>query len=142
VIGSCQSTCKRRGALSAALGNGSADLMIGATALEHGLTVVTRNISNFAPTGVDIIEFPTIWRGELAHVRMRLHPGTPNIPLEVAGQTPSPPPRAAHSFYNAAKTWRQSDFSRLIHNVLFLSQNADQYGIQVQVLRAPLPSPC
>jgi toxin FitB len=28
--------------------------MIAATALEHGLTVVTRNVSDFAPTGVDV----------------------------------------------------------------------------------------
>jgi toxin FitB len=34
---------RRWGQLSAALGNESADLMIAATALEHGLTVVTRN---------------------------------------------------------------------------------------------------
>ena len=40
---------RRWGALSATLGNDSADLMIAATALEHGLTVVTRNVSNFEP---------------------------------------------------------------------------------------------
>lgn len=43
---------RRWGRLVAALGNDSADLMISATALEHGLTVVTRNISDFEPTGV------------------------------------------------------------------------------------------
>jgi predicted nucleic acid-binding protein len=43
---------RRWGQLSAALGNDSADLMISATALEHGLTVVTRNVSDFVPTGV------------------------------------------------------------------------------------------
>jgi predicted nucleic acid-binding protein len=43
---------RRWGQLSAALGNDSADLMIAATALEHGLTVVTRNVSDFEPTGV------------------------------------------------------------------------------------------
>ena len=43
---------RRWGALSAALGNDSADLMIAATALEHGLTVVTRNVSDFEPTRV------------------------------------------------------------------------------------------
>jgi toxin FitB len=43
---------RRWGQLSAALGNDSADLMISATALEHGLTVVTRNVSDFEPTGV------------------------------------------------------------------------------------------
>jgi hypothetical protein len=43
---------RRWGVLSAALGNDSADLMIAATALEHGLTVVTRNVSDFEPTGI------------------------------------------------------------------------------------------
>ncbi|AVT78083.1 VapC toxin protein [Rhodopseudomonas palustris] len=46
---------RRWGALSAALHNDSADLMIAATALEHGLTVVTRNVSDFAPTGVAVV---------------------------------------------------------------------------------------
>jgi toxin FitB len=46
---------RRWGALSAALGNDSADLMIAATALEQGLTVVTRNVSDFEPTGVAVI---------------------------------------------------------------------------------------
>jgi predicted nucleic acid-binding protein len=47
---------RRWGALSAALGNDSADLMIAATALEHGLTVVTRNLSDFEPTGVAVLD--------------------------------------------------------------------------------------
>jgi toxin FitB len=47
---------RRWGALSAALGNDSADLMIAATALEHGLTVVTRNISDFEPAGVVVVD--------------------------------------------------------------------------------------
>ncbi len=33
----------------------SADLMIAATALEHGLTVVTRNVRHYEPTGVKIL---------------------------------------------------------------------------------------
>lgn len=45
---------RRWGQLSAALGNNTADLMISATALEHGLTVVTRNVSDFEHTGVAI----------------------------------------------------------------------------------------
>jgi predicted nucleic acid-binding protein len=47
---------RRWGALSAALGNDSADLMIAATALEHGLTVVTRNISDFEPASVVVLD--------------------------------------------------------------------------------------
>jgi predicted nucleic acid-binding protein len=43
------------GALSAALGYNGADLMIAATALENGLTVVTRNVSDFQPTGVAVL---------------------------------------------------------------------------------------
>jgi toxin FitB len=43
------------GELSARLGNTSLDLMIAATALEHGAIVVTRNVRHFAPTGVEII---------------------------------------------------------------------------------------
>ena len=46
---------RRWGQLSAALGNDSADLMIAATALERGLTVVTRNVSDFEPTGVAVV---------------------------------------------------------------------------------------
>jgi hypothetical protein len=48
--------CARRwGQLSAAIGNNSVDLQIAATALEHGLTVVTRNVSDFEPTRVRIL---------------------------------------------------------------------------------------
>lgn len=47
---------RRWGALSAAFGNDSADLMIAATALENGLTVVTRNVSDFEPTGVPVLD--------------------------------------------------------------------------------------
>ena len=47
---------RRWGALSAAFGNDSADLMIAATALENGFTVVTRNISDFEPTGVPVLD--------------------------------------------------------------------------------------
>ncbi|KIZ38299.1 MULTISPECIES: type II toxin-antitoxin system VapC family toxin [Rhodopseudomonas] len=49
-------SARRWGTLSAALGNDSADLMIAATALEHGLTVVTRNVSDFAPTGAAVVD--------------------------------------------------------------------------------------
>ena len=46
---------RRWGQLSSAIGHDGADLMISATALEHGLTVVTRNVSDFEPTGVPIL---------------------------------------------------------------------------------------
>jgi toxin FitB len=49
-------TARRWGALSAALGNDSADLMIAATALEHGLAVVTRNVSDFERTGATVLD--------------------------------------------------------------------------------------
>jgi predicted nucleic acid-binding protein len=47
---------RRWGQLSARIGSNSPDLMIAATALEHGLTVATRNISDFEPTGVSAID--------------------------------------------------------------------------------------
>ena len=50
-------TCRRWGRLSAAIGHDSADLLIAATALEHGLTVVTRNVRHFEPTGVPIFSW-------------------------------------------------------------------------------------
>jgi predicted nucleic acid-binding protein len=47
---------RRWGLLSAALGNESVDLMIAATALERGLTVVTRNVTDFEPAGVPVLD--------------------------------------------------------------------------------------
>ena len=46
---------RRWGQLSATLGYDSADLLIAATALENGLTVVTRNVRHFEPTGVSML---------------------------------------------------------------------------------------
>lgn len=46
---------RRWGILSGALGHENADLFIAATALEHGLTVVTRNVRHFEPTGVSVL---------------------------------------------------------------------------------------
>lgn len=43
------------GKLSADIGHNGADLMIAATALAHQATVVTGNVSDFAPTGVELI---------------------------------------------------------------------------------------
>ena len=42
------------GRLSAEIGHTGADLMIAATTLRHGATVVTRNTDDFAPTGVTL----------------------------------------------------------------------------------------
>lgn len=42
------------GKLSAKLGHDGADLLIAATALSHGTTVVTRNVKHFVPTGVQV----------------------------------------------------------------------------------------
>jgi predicted nucleic acid-binding protein len=46
---------RRWGRLAARIGNRSLDLAIAATALEHGLTVVTRNVSDFLPTEVAVL---------------------------------------------------------------------------------------
>ena len=48
-------TARRWGRLSASIGNQGADLLIAATALEHGLTVVTRNVRHFEPTGARVV---------------------------------------------------------------------------------------
>jgi toxin FitB len=46
---------RRWGRLCDALGHTGTDLLIAATALEHGLIVATRNRRHFAPTGVQIL---------------------------------------------------------------------------------------
>jgi toxin FitB len=48
------SIARRWGRLAGEIGNPGVDLLIAATALEHGLTVVTRNVLHFAPTGAPI----------------------------------------------------------------------------------------
>ncbi|HWG06531.1 MAG TPA: type II toxin-antitoxin system VapC family toxin [Beijerinckiaceae bacterium] len=45
---------RRWGRLAVQTGNKGLDLAIAATALEHGLTIVTRNVSHFEPTGVTV----------------------------------------------------------------------------------------
>ncbi|NDV52956.1 type II toxin-antitoxin system VapC family toxin [Salipiger sp. PrR003] len=47
------------GRLSARIGNSSADLMIAAQALSRDGLVITRNVSDFAPTGVKVVD-PTL----------------------------------------------------------------------------------
>ena len=55
ILGVNLAVARRWGQLSAKIGNDSADLLIAATALEHGLSVVTRNVRHFLPTGVRVI---------------------------------------------------------------------------------------
>lgn len=47
---------RRWGRLAAAHGHGGADLLIAATALEHGLAVATSNTRHFADTGVVLVD--------------------------------------------------------------------------------------
>ena len=56
ILGVNMAIARRWGQLSARIGNDSADLLVAATALEHGLAVVTRNVRHFQPTGVDVID--------------------------------------------------------------------------------------
>ena len=56
ILGVDMPTARRRGQLSAALNHDSADLLIAATALERGLTVVTCNVRHLLPTGVPVID--------------------------------------------------------------------------------------
>jgi hypothetical protein len=46
---------RRWGRLADAHGHAGADLLIAATAIEHGLAVVTRNVRHFEGTGVPLI---------------------------------------------------------------------------------------
>ncbi len=45
---------RRWGKTSQHLGNANADILIAATAIEHGLVVSTRNTRHFKPTGVEV----------------------------------------------------------------------------------------
>jgi predicted nucleic acid-binding protein len=47
---------RRWGRQAQQIGNKGLDLAIAATALEHGLTVVTRNVSDFERTGVSVLD--------------------------------------------------------------------------------------
>ncbi|MGB5736289.1 MAG: PIN domain-containing protein, partial [Thiohalocapsa sp.] len=49
-----KAVARRWGRLSAEIGHDGADLLIAATAQKHGLTVVTRNLLLFVPTGVKV----------------------------------------------------------------------------------------
>lgn len=56
ILGIDAPTARRWGQLSASIGHQGADLLIVATALEHGLTVVTRNVRHYEPTGVPVLD--------------------------------------------------------------------------------------
>ena len=56
ILGIDAPTARRWGRLSASIGHQGADLLIAATALEHGLTVVTRNVRHYEPTGVSVLD--------------------------------------------------------------------------------------
>ena len=45
---------RRWGRLSARIGHSGVDLLIAATALQHGFVVATRNVRHFEPTGVRV----------------------------------------------------------------------------------------
>lgn len=47
---------RRWGRLAAEHGRSDTDMLIAATALEHGLTVATRNTRHFSPLGVPVID--------------------------------------------------------------------------------------
>ena len=47
---------RRWGRLSADIGHEGSDLLVAATAAAHGLTVATRNVRHFAPTGVAVFD--------------------------------------------------------------------------------------
>jgi predicted nucleic acid-binding protein len=50
------STARRWGHLADTHGHAGADLLIAATAIEHGLTLVTRNVRHFEDTGVPLVD--------------------------------------------------------------------------------------
>ncbi len=56
ILGIDLAVARRWGQLSARIGNQSTDLLLAATALEHGLAVVTRNTRHFQSTGVELID--------------------------------------------------------------------------------------
>lgn len=47
---------RRWGRLTDSLGRSDADILIAATAIEHGLTVVTRNLRHFEGTGAAVLD--------------------------------------------------------------------------------------
>ena len=56
ILGVDLSTARRWGQLADAYGHAGADFQIAATAIEHGLALVTRNVRRFAGTGVPLVD--------------------------------------------------------------------------------------
>ncbi len=55
IIGVDPATARLWGRMSGNIGHFNVDLLIAATALVHGFTVVTRNVRHFKPTGVRLL---------------------------------------------------------------------------------------
>ncbi len=55
IIGVDSAAARLWGRMSGDIGHFNVDLLIAATALVHGLTVVTRNVRHFEPTGVRVL---------------------------------------------------------------------------------------
>lgn len=55
IIGVDPAAARLWGRMSGDIGHFNVDLLIAATALVHGLTVVTRNVRHFEPTGVRVL---------------------------------------------------------------------------------------
>ncbi len=55
IIGVDPTAARLWGRMSGEIGHFNVDLLIAATALVHGLTVVTRNVRHFEPTGVRVL---------------------------------------------------------------------------------------
>ncbi len=55
IIGVDPAAARLWGRMSGDIGHFNVDLLIAATALVHGLTVVTRNVRHFEPTGVRVV---------------------------------------------------------------------------------------
>ena len=115
---------RRWGRLSAAIGNDSADLMIAATALEHGLTVVTRNVSDFAPTDARTL----VGAGEHREARARLRPAQGGGRRHAADDAIEPVHPASALAEGGETATRLRRPGRCRHLVLDRPDSADQVG--------------
>lgn len=56
VLGVDRSIARRWGRLAGAIGHQGVDLLIAATAIEHGLAVATGNVRHYEPTGARVVD--------------------------------------------------------------------------------------